>query len=184
MSDAGGGDVDSDTGVSADSWDAAVLAAGAGLDAVERLERGEASAAFCAVRPRSPRHAQAAHGLLPVEQRRRDGRHPADPGERVLVLDWDAHHGNGTQDAFYTDPRVAYVSMHQSGIFPSATGDVYLAAFDEVWHRGRGVRPDLAGGVVGLRRPPLRSAHQPRLDAGRLRRLHEARRCSCPRAGW
>ncbi len=51
MSDAGGGDIDSDTRASAESWDAAVLAAGAGLDAVERLDRGQTTAAFCAVRP-------------------------------------------------------------------------------------------------------------------------------------
>ncbi len=51
VSAAGGGDIDSDTGASAGSWVAAVLAAGAGLDAVERLERGEGTAAFCAVRP-------------------------------------------------------------------------------------------------------------------------------------
>jgi Histone deacetylase domain len=51
ISDAGGGNIDSDTGASVDSWDAAVLAAGAGLNAVERLQRAEATAAFCAVRP-------------------------------------------------------------------------------------------------------------------------------------
>jgi acetoin utilization deacetylase AcuC-like enzyme len=80
----------------------------------------------------------------------------ADRGERVLVFDWDAHHGNGTQDAFYADRRVLYVSAHQWPLYPGtgalqdsgagdgagttinlplppgATGDVYLAAFDEV----------------------------------------------------
>jgi len=77
-------------------------------------------------------------------------------GERVLVLDWDAHHGNGTQDAFWTDGRVLYVSLHQYPLYPGtgrlddtgegagagttinvplpagATGDVYLAAMDDV----------------------------------------------------
>jgi acetoin utilization deacetylase AcuC-like enzyme len=80
----------------------------------------------------------------------------ADRGERVLVYDWDAHHGNGTQDAFYADPRVLYVSAHQWPLHPGTgalqdvgadgavgttinlpfppgtTGDVYLAAFDDV----------------------------------------------------
>jgi acetoin utilization deacetylase AcuC-like enzyme len=80
----------------------------------------------------------------------------ADRGERVLVYDWDAHHGNGTQDAFYDDRRVLYVSAHQWPLYPGTgaldetgegpgkgytinlplppgtTGDVYLAAFDEV----------------------------------------------------
>src|SRR5438093_493754 len=80
----------------------------------------------------------------------------ASRGERVLVLDWDAHHGNGTQAAFYDDARVLYVSMHEFPLYPGtgrldergdgegegttvnfplpagATGDVYLAAVDEV----------------------------------------------------
>jgi acetoin utilization deacetylase AcuC-like enzyme len=79
-----------------------------------------------------------------------------DRGERVLVLDWDAHHGNGTQDIFRSDPEVCVVSLHQSPLYPGTgmleeqgdgpgrgttvnvplpagtTGDVYLAAFDEV----------------------------------------------------
>jgi acetoin utilization deacetylase AcuC-like enzyme len=80
----------------------------------------------------------------------------ADRGERVLIVDWDAHHGNGTQDAFYSDPRVLYVSMHQFPLYPGtgrldetgegagagttinfpfppgATGDTYRAALDDV----------------------------------------------------
>ena len=80
----------------------------------------------------------------------------ADRGERVLVVDWDAHHGNGTQDAFYADDRVLYVSLHEYPLYPytgrldetgtgagagptvnvplpaGATGDVALAALDEV----------------------------------------------------
>jgi len=77
-------------------------------------------------------------------------------GERVLIVDWDAHHGNGTQEIFYEDPGVAYVSMHEYPLYPGTgwldesgagagagltvnfpfpagtTGDVYLAAFEEV----------------------------------------------------
>ena len=80
----------------------------------------------------------------------------ADRGGRVLIVDWDAHHGNGTQDIFCDDPRVAYVSTHRTrstrgpGSWrrqveatppaptstcpspPGVTGDVYLAALDEV----------------------------------------------------
>lgn len=80
----------------------------------------------------------------------------ADRGERVLVIDYDAHHGNGTQDVFYDDPRVAYVSLHEWPLYPGtgridelgagdatgttcnvplpagATGDLYLRALDEV----------------------------------------------------
>jgi len=155
--DAGGGEIDSDTGASADSWDAALLAAGAGLDAVERLDRDEATSAFCAVRP--PGHhatPKRPMGFCLLNSAAVTAAALADQDERVLVLDWDAHHGNGTQDAFYDDPRVAYVSMHQSPLFPNtgkpdetgsgeaegtnvnlpfssgATGDVYLAAVDEV----------------------------------------------------
>src|SRR5437899_6485344 len=80
----------------------------------------------------------------------------AERGERVLSVDWDAHHGNGTQDVFYADDRVVYVSMHQFPLYPGTgrvddvgsgagagatvnlpfppgtTGDVYLGAVDEV----------------------------------------------------
>ena len=80
----------------------------------------------------------------------------AERGERVAILDWDAHHGNGTQDAFYADPRVLYVSLHEFPLYPftgrlretgaegaegttinvplpeGATGDVYLRAMDEL----------------------------------------------------
>ena len=101
MSDAGGGEVDPDTGVSADSWEAAVLAAGVGLDAVERLERGDATAAFCAVRP--PGHhatPKRPMGFCLLNSAAVTAAALAAKGERVLVLDWDAHHGNGTQDAF------------------------------------------------------------------------------------
>jgi acetoin utilization deacetylase AcuC-like enzyme len=80
----------------------------------------------------------------------------ADRGERVLIVDWDAHHGNGTQDVFYEDPRVLYVSLHQYPLYPGTgrldetgagagvgttvnlplppgtTGEAYLAAVDDV----------------------------------------------------
>jgi acetoin utilization deacetylase AcuC-like enzyme len=82
--------------------------------------------------------------------------HLADAGERVLVVDWDVHHGNGTQDAFWDDPRVMYVSMHQAPMYPGTgrvsetggtgapgttinfpfpagtTGELYRRAVDEV----------------------------------------------------
>jgi acetoin utilization deacetylase AcuC-like enzyme len=154
---AGGGRIDADTSAAEGSWDAAVLAAGAGLDAIERLDRGEGDAAFCVVRPPG-HHATPARsmGFCLLNNVAVAAAALADRGERVLVYDWDAHHGNGTQDAFYADPRVLYVSAHQWPLYPGTgslqesgsgegvgttinlpfppgtTGDVYLAAFDEV----------------------------------------------------
>ena len=154
---AGGGRVDPDTSASAGSWDAARLAAGAGLDAVVRLDAGEADAAFCAVRP--PGHHATptrAMGFCLFNNVAMTAATLAARGERVLIVDYDAHHGNGTQDAFWNDPRVAYVSMHQWPLYPGTgaldevggpgalgltvnlpvpagvTGDAYLAAVDSV----------------------------------------------------
>jgi acetoin utilization deacetylase AcuC-like enzyme len=154
---AGGRHLDADTGVSPGSWDAALAAAGAGLDAVERLQAGEAGAAFVAVRP--PGHhatPERAMGFCLLNNVAITAAALADAGERVLIVDFDAHHGNGTQDAFYRDGRVSYVSLHQWPLYPGtgridqtgegdgagatvnlplpagATGDVYLAALDEV----------------------------------------------------
>ncbi len=153
----GGGAIDADTRVSIQSWDAAVLAAGAGVDAIERLDGGEADAAFIAVRP--PGHHATptrAMGFCLINNVAVTAAALAARGERVLIVDWDAHHGNGTQEAFYADPRVAYVSMHEYPLYPgtgrldetgsgdaagttinfpfpaSTTGDAYLAALDEV----------------------------------------------------
>jgi len=153
----GGRQIDADTRVSSRSWDAAVLAAGAGLDAVERLDRGEADSAFVAVRP--PGHHATpgrAMGFCLINNVAVTAAALAARGERVLIVDWDAHHGNGTQDTFYADGRVAYVSMHEFPLYPGSgrleetgrdagagtnlnfpfpagtTGDAYLAAFDEV----------------------------------------------------
>ncbi|HEV2370332.1 MAG TPA: histone deacetylase, partial [Acidimicrobiales bacterium] len=154
---AGGGPIDLDTEASPDSWDAAVLAAGAGPDAAARLRAGEADAAFLAVRP--PGHhasATVAMGFCLLNNVAVTAMALADAGERVLIVDWDAHHGNGTQAVFLADPRVAYVSMHEWPLYPGTGaidetgtgagagltvnlpvptgtgGDVYRAAIDRV----------------------------------------------------
>ena len=157
ISESGGGWIDADTVVSAKSAAAASLAAGAGLTAVRALQEGTASAAFCAVRPPG-HHATRTQsmGFCLVSNIAVVAASLADAGERVWIFDFDAHHGNGTQDVFYGDPRVLFVSTHQWPLYPGtgwrtetgagagagttvniplparATGDVYLKAFDEV----------------------------------------------------
>lgn len=115
----GGGELDPDTSVSSASYDAAIRAAGAGLDAIERLDRGEADAAFLAVRP--PGHharASSAMGFCLLNNLAVTAAALVARGERVLIVDWDAHHGNGTQAAFYDSPEVLYVSLHQYPFYP------------------------------------------------------------------
>ena len=118
---AGGGFLDGDTPAVAASWDAAVLAAGSGLTAVEKLREsnGDLSAAFCAVRPPG-HHARRsrAMGFCLFNNIAITAAALSAKGEHVMIVDIDAHHGNGTQESFYADPRVAYVSFHQHPLYP------------------------------------------------------------------
>jgi acetoin utilization deacetylase AcuC-like enzyme len=154
---AGGGSLDPDTVVSQGSWVTALLAVGGALAAVEALGVAGEGTAFVAHRP--PGHhatADQAMGFCILNTVAICAAKLVAHGERVLVLDWDVHHGNGTQDIFWDDPRVLYVSTHQSPLFPGtggiratggpnaegltlniplppgATGDVLLYALDQV----------------------------------------------------
>jgi acetoin utilization deacetylase AcuC-like enzyme len=110
-----------DTEVSLDSYDVARLATGGVLNAVDAVMEGRLSNAFCAVRPPG-HHAPAAQGMgfcifnhVAVAARYAQRKHGI---ERVVIVDWDVHHGNGTQDIFFEDGTVFYFSTHQHPLYP------------------------------------------------------------------
>ena len=83
--------------------------------------RGRARRRLRAAPARPPRRARAGDGLLLLQQRRGRGaraRSRAHGAERVLILDWDVHHGNGTNEIFHADPSVLFVSIHESPLYP------------------------------------------------------------------
>lgn len=157
FSRAGGGALDPDTYVTGTSWDAALRAAGAGLSAIDELAARGEGLAFVVVRPPG-HHAERDRGMgfcllnnIAVAAATLVAR-----GARVMVVDWDVHHGNGTQAIFWDEPAVLYISTHQWPLYPGtgrpeevggtgaiggtmnvplppgATGDVVRAAMDEV----------------------------------------------------
>ncbi|HEY2826158.1 MAG TPA: histone deacetylase, partial [Pirellulales bacterium] len=121
----GGGRAEVDTVVCPASFDVASLAAGAVADAVDRVMRGEESNALCLVRP--PGHhalKEEAMGFCLFNNIAVGARVATDEYqlEKVLIVDWDVHHGNGTQATFWTDPRVGFFSIHRWPFYPG-TGD-------------------------------------------------------------
>ncbi|MCG8449235.1 MAG: histone deacetylase [Pirellulales bacterium] len=116
----GGGKADADTVVSSHSVDVAKLAAGAASDAVQQVLAGAAKRALCLVRP--PGHhalANRAMGFCLFNNIAVAAQAALDAGvERILIVDWDVHHGNGTQAIFYNDPRVGYFSAHRWPFYP------------------------------------------------------------------
>jgi acetoin utilization deacetylase AcuC-like enzyme len=116
----GGGALDPDTVVNGASYEAAVRGSGAAIAAVDAVLSGEIRAAFTCGRPPG-HHAERATpmGFCIVNHVAVAAAHARAVGvERVAVLDWDAHHGNGTQAAFWDDAAVLYVSLHQFPLYP------------------------------------------------------------------
>jgi acetoin utilization deacetylase AcuC-like enzyme len=113
--------VDADTSVSPRSWEAAVTAVGAATAAVDDVFTGRASNVFVASRPPG-HHAEkvTAMGFCLFNNAAIAARHAqkAHGAERVAIVDWDVHHGNGTQDIFWDDPSVLYCSTHQMPLYP------------------------------------------------------------------
>jgi len=123
MAKLGGGDIESDTVVSPASYDVALMAAGSVCDAAERLVRGEDTQALCLVRPPG-HHAMfnRAMGFCLFNNVAVAARTAIDDLglDRVLIVDWDIHHGNGTQAAFWDDPQVGFFSIHRWPFYPGS----------------------------------------------------------------
>ncbi|HVY58925.1 MAG TPA: histone deacetylase family protein [Xanthobacteraceae bacterium] len=118
--------LDADTSMSPGSFEAALRATGSAILAVDSVMKGEAHNAFCAIRPPG-HHAETAvpmgfcfFNTAAIGARYAQKRHGVD---RVAIVDFDVHHGNGTQQIFWSDPTVMYCSTHQMPLFPG-TGAV------------------------------------------------------------
>ncbi len=121
----GGGRIEADTVVSERSYDVTLRAAGAACDAVRQVVNGSASRALCLVRP--PGHhslRKSAMGFCLFNNVAIAARMAITSLklDRVLIVDWDVHHGNGTQDTFWEDEQVGYFSVHRFPFYPG-TGD-------------------------------------------------------------
>jgi acetoin utilization deacetylase AcuC-like enzyme len=155
--------LDPDTAMSAGTWSAVSRAAGGAVAAVDAVIERDATNAFVATRPPghhaersramgfcflnnaaiAARHAQAAHGL-----------------GRIAVVDFDVHHGNGTQDIFWDDASVLYCSTHEMPLYPGTGAAAERGAHDTI------VNAPLPAGTEGDRfRETVESAVLPRLDA-------------------
>src|SRR5688572_16273045 len=129
MSESGGGSFDADTPASPGSYDAALHSCGGAVALVEALVSGDARTGFSGLRPPG-HHAEptTAMGFCLFSNVAVAARHALDSLglDRVFVLDWDVHHGNGTNAVFYDDPAVLFASLHQWPLYPGTgrLGDV------------------------------------------------------------
>jgi acetoin utilization deacetylase AcuC-like enzyme len=119
----GGGRIESDTVMSPQSYDVARLAAGSAIEAVDQVLSGNHDQAVCLIRP--PGHhavRSGAMGFCLFNNVAVAARHAAEAHglKRVLIVDWDVHHGNGTQDAFYADGQAGFFSVHRWPFYPGS----------------------------------------------------------------
>lgn len=148
--------LDPDTVLSSGSWEAALRAVGAGLAAVDEVMAGKVQNAFCQVRP-CGHHAEAARAMgfcifsnaaiAGMYARKKHG------AERIAVVDFDVHHGNGTQDIFWADKDLFFASTHQMPLYPG-TGALSEAGVGNVFNAP--LRPGDGGG-------PFREAFESRI---------------------
>ncbi len=128
VSNKGGGYLDGDTVVSAHSFDAALLAAGSGLEALDNILENKIESALLLIRP--PGHHSLKNrgmGFCLFNNIAICARYAITKGfKKIVILDWDVHHGNGTQDEFYKEKEVLFISIHQYPFYPG-TG-----AMDEI----------------------------------------------------
>jgi acetoin utilization deacetylase AcuC-like enzyme len=124
---AGGGDTGEGAEAGPESYEIALLAAGGGMAAVDAVVEGRVRRAFANIRPPG-HHAMRDKGMgfcifnnVVIAARHAQRKHGV---ERVMVLDWDVHDGNGTQDAFYEDPNVLFFSLHQDKLYPPGFGEL------------------------------------------------------------
>lgn len=123
--ESGGGYIEQDTVVCSQSWTVTQSAAGVACDSVDRVLRGEDSTAFCAIRP--PGHhalRSAPMGFCLLNNVAVAARHAVQTHNlnRLMIIDWDVHHGNGTQAIFYDDPAVGFYSIHRWPFYPGTGG--------------------------------------------------------------
>lgn len=121
------GEVESDTPLSQGSFEAALVAAGGSMNAVQAVMSGEVKNAYALLRP--PGHhalRNRAMGFCIFNNAVIAAHYARNVFglERIMIVDWDVHHGNGTQDAFYSDPEVLFVSLHQHDWYPKLSGEL------------------------------------------------------------
>ena len=156
--------VDGDTVLSPKSWDAALRAVGSGIRAIDQVMTGEVSNAFCAIRP-CGHHAEQAVAMgfcvfnnIAIAGLYARAKYDA---KRVAVVDFDVHHGNGTQAMFWEDKDLYFGSTHQMPLFPG-TGAITETGVGNIWNA-----PLRAGDDGAVFREAFESRILPKLSAHR-----------------